>query len=576
MRAEDEAARDPREGDPSISIASMAPPPGPIASPSSDAVGAIPSGIGCPIPDGSVSDDADRSDQLTCRFRRRAAAAAAAAGGHHAGQRAHASELLLPCPCTCCPAGLLGSPAAVARAARRRRVRAGAPGHAPCACRAAAAAAAAGGGGGGGGGRPGSSPRRQSRAAAAAAPSRAARRRARRHSTRSSPPPAAAGLRRALWRRQRGGGGGAGGGVGRGGESRLGHHYGDVLRSEALGDREDGGLLGRGRRPQHAHVGECDRERLRQRRRRDPRVGLRRHILRQAGQVERRGRRLLRESDLVGERLRVLVALWRWVGGPSDGGAEMRGEVRRIARRTKKPDAGFSLRKVLWSMTVRQLLMLPISSRTVGCSAAKRHSLSTMNLYWYVPGGRFKHTTWSCPLRRSGIRSPHALKLPVTKTAAPPIDHWRTVGTAAASAGGGSSLGWPPISSGGPVAYSAGEGRGGGDEEKRANAMAARNGRMRRSAPMVPAEAEAAVEARRRVGKARARAVWQKRNCAHPVGRRRRSLLRRLLRATPAVPWLTHDVQRVESLTGDQRGGSPLRRIKSCWRRGAKEAWINR
>ena len=46
MRAEDEAARDPREGDPSISIASMAPPPGPIASPSSDAVGAIPSGIG--------------------------------------------------------------------------------------------------------------------------------------------------------------------------------------------------------------------------------------------------------------------------------------------------------------------------------------------------------------------------------------------------------------------------------------------------------------------------------------------------------------------------------------------------
>ena len=40
--------------------------------------------------------------------------------------------------------------------------------------------------------------------------------------------------------------------------------------------------------------------------------------------------------------------------------------------------------------------------------------------------------------------------------------------------------------------------------------MAARNGRMRRSAPMVPAEAEAAVEARRRVG-ARARArLWQK------------------------------------------------------------------
>lgn len=119
------------------------------------------------------------------------------------------------------------------------------------------------------------------------------------------------------------------------------------------------------------------------------------------------------------------------------------------------------MRKVLWSMTVRQLLMLPISSRTVGCSAAKRHSLSTMNLYWYVPGGRFKHTTWSCPLRRSGIRSPHALKLPVTKTAAPPIDHCSTVGTAAASAGGGSSLGWPPISSGGPVAYSAARGKGG-------------------------------------------------------------------------------------------------------------------
>ena len=54
----------------------------------------------------------------------------------------------------------------------------------------------------------------------------------------------------------------------------------------------------------------------------------------------------------------------------------------------KKPLAACSCKYMAWSMTVMQLLMLPISSRTVGWSVAKRHSLSTINLYWYVPAGR--------------------------------------------------------------------------------------------------------------------------------------------------------------------------------------------
>ena len=59
----------------------------------------------------------------------------------------------------------------------------------------------------------------------------------------------------------------------------------------------------------------------------------------------------------------------------------------------KKPLAACSCKYMAWSMTVMQLLMLPISSRTVGWSVAKRHSLSTINLYWYVPAGR--KSSWS-------------------------------------------------------------------------------------------------------------------------------------------------------------------------------------
>ena len=55
--------RDPREGDPSISTRPWHR-AGALASPSSTH-GPIPSGS-APHPDGSVSDDADRSDQLTC------------------------------------------------------------------------------------------------------------------------------------------------------------------------------------------------------------------------------------------------------------------------------------------------------------------------------------------------------------------------------------------------------------------------------------------------------------------------------------------------------------------------------
>ena len=163
----------------------------------------------------------------------------------------------------------------------------------------------------------------------------------------------------------------------------------------------------------------------------------------------------------------------------------------------KKPLAACSCKYMAWSMTVMQLLMLPISSRTVGWSVAKRHSLSTINLYWYVPagrslrgsaqslwppgphaghgcsavashvgqgaalgprcadglpGGRFKQTTWSVPLRRSGMRSSQALNDPVTNTALPPADHCSTVGTGSASPNGScsSAEGPAPLHPGAP------------------------------------------------------------------------------------------------------------------------------
>mmetsp|Transcript_8289 Transcript_8289/g.27374 ORF Transcript_8289/g.27374 Transcript_8289/m.27374 type:complete len:216 (-) Transcript_8289:117-764(-) len=112
---------------------------------------------------------------------------------------------------------------------------------------------------------------------------------------------------------------------------------------------------------------------------------------------------------------------------------------------SKKPDGCSSRMNILWSSTVIQLFMLPISSRTVGWSAAKRHSLSTMNLYWYVPGSRLRQTTQSLPLRRSGMRSPHALNDPVTYTECPPCDHCRTVGTTAVSRGASVAASAPPL-----------------------------------------------------------------------------------------------------------------------------------
>mmetsp|Transcript_12114 Transcript_12114/g.24622 ORF Transcript_12114/g.24622 Transcript_12114/m.24622 type:complete len:221 (-) Transcript_12114:42-704(-) len=123
----------------------------------------------------------------------------------------------------------------------------------------------------------------------------------------------------------------------------------------------------------------------------------------------------------------------------------------------KNPLAACSCKYMAWSMTVMQLLMLPISSRTVGWSVANRHSLSTINLYWYVPGGRFKQTTWSVPLRRSGMRSSHALNEPVTNTALPPADHCRTVGTGSASPDGSCSSveGPAPLHPGAPEENSA-------------------------------------------------------------------------------------------------------------------------
>ena len=56
-----------------------------------------------------------------------------------------------------------------------------------------------------------------------------------------------------------------------------------------------------------------------------------------------------------------------------------------------------------------------------------------------LPGGRFKQTTWSVPLRRSGMRSSQALNDPVTNTALPPADHCSTVGTGSASPDGSCS-----------------------------------------------------------------------------------------------------------------------------------------
>ena len=160
----------------------------------------------------------------------------------------------------------------------------------------------------------------------------------------------------------------------------------------------------------------------------------------------------------------------------------------------KKPLAACSCKYMAWSMTVMQLFMLPISSRTVGWSVAKRHSLSTINLYWYVParaqslwrrpagqgrsgksygtalaprcadglpGGRFKQTTWSVPLRRSGMRSSQALNDPVTNTALPPADHCSTVGTGSASPDGSCSSadeGPAPLHPGAPEENSVREG----------------------------------------------------------------------------------------------------------------------
>lgn len=61
-----------------------------------------------------------------------------------------------------------------------------------------------------------------------------------------------------------------------------------------------------------------------------------------------------------------------------------------------------------------QLFTLPCASCTSGCVGEKRHSLSTMNLYWNVPTGRFRHTVKSLLLCRIGMRSAQLLNVPVT------------------------------------------------------------------------------------------------------------------------------------------------------------------
>ena len=91
---------------------------------------------------------------------------------------------------------------------------------------------------------------------------------------------------------------------------------------------------------------------------------------------------------------------------------------------------------------------MPISSYMAGWSGAYFHSPSTMNLYWYTPGGSILTIANSrLPLRCNAWRDCQLSKLPSTSTTDPPWVQFIATGTRVGGSGhaarSGATPKWP-------------------------------------------------------------------------------------------------------------------------------------